>query len=546
MATMAPSPFVFVGQGNRGDRRFINSHIRRAALEKQRRSKLEVGTVLVVPQTPRRETTRKPPRSRTVTACEDCDQLHLSKRSKDQPVEELIVEVNVDSQFEPPNPVTILDDPYIDPFKSTLIPFDRDSRAALTFNIEVFQPWAEGIQHGGDLDGSFANKFFHRPSEALNDRTSGYALLARLSSISATITSDSHMHAASLKYKNEAYKNLRKALNTAAINQNPDFLVQMFSLLSMEVAGHNHSAASMHADALGRLIQSSYQDTNPCTKSEYTLSITSSATLLCAILWHDAMRTFHSLARPSLHPALFPTFPSLQGTLFTIRTAAMAQGVWPLPPTHCGFAAAGLSPKALTDLHTVRFCASILSALSLRPELADAATFGVAFTYQAASMEGELMECYNDAIEALATVDEQAVRMRLRLEAAVCLCARFWIRCLSNHEGGNAERGAFGKVAAVYSAGAVVLNAVKEFVEAEEMGDWGPVEAALEPRRAWLWVFYVCALAERVREGEGFFEKRFSETANSLGLRSWVTVKWWLEKFLYKESMVLPYGTASA
>ena len=155
------------------------------------------------------------------------------------------------------------------------------------------------------------------------------------------------------------------------------------------------------------------------------------------------------------------------------------------------------------------------------------------------------MECYNDAIEALAIVDEQAVRMRLRLEAAVCLCARFWIRCLSNHEGGNAERGAFGKVAAVYSAGAVVTRTVRELVEAEEMGDWGSAETALEPRRAWLWVFYVCALAEQEPEGEGFFRRRFAETANSLGLRSRVTVKWWLEKFLYKENMVLPFDTAS-
>ena len=155
------------------------------------------------------------------------------------------------------------------------------------------------------------------------------------------------------------------------------------------------------------------------------------------------------------------------------------------------------------------------------------------------------MECYNDAIEALATADEQAVRVRLRLEAAVCLCARFWIRCLSNHEGGNAARGAVGKVAAVYSAGAVVTNVVREFVEAEEMGNWGSVETALEPRRAWLWVFYVCVLAEQEREDEGIFERRFAETANSLGLRSWVTVKWWLEKFLYNGNMVLSYGTAS-
>ena len=545
MATRGHSPFVFVGEGSRGDRRFINSHIRRVALEKQRRSKAAAGTVLVVPQPLCSDTGRKPSRSRTVPACKGCNELHTPRHSDNHANEELVVEIDVCDQAEPPHPVTILDDPYVDPFKSTLIPFDRDSRAVLIFNLEVFQPWAEGIQHGGDLDVSFANKFFHRPAEALSDETSGYALLARLASISATITHDPQMHATSLKYKNIAYKSLLKVLSTSNPKPNPDFLIQMFSLLSMEVAGHNHSAAGMHAEALGRLIEAPDQEANSSTKAEFTTFTRPSETLLCAMLWQDAMRTFHSLSRPSFHPASFPTFPALQRTLFDLRSTAMAQGIWPVPPRHCGFAAAGLTRQALTALHTARFCASTLSALSLRPELADTTTFGVAFTYQAASMEGELMECYNDAVEALVLPAGEETRVRLRLEAAVCLCARFWIRCLSNHEGGNTGRGVFGKVAAVYSAGTVVVNVVKKFIEVSGSRDWGSVEIALELRRAWLWVFYVCVLAEQEREGGGFFERTFAETANGLGLRSWVTVKSWLESFLYKENMVLSYGTAS-
>jgi hypothetical protein len=131
---------------------------------------------------------------------------------------------------------TMLDADSHDPFASTLIPVDRMVRKLIGFDQEVFYPWSAGIEKGADKDGAFRNKFAQTLPEALTDLCTGYANLARLATMTATVTSDPSIALMAFKYRGLAYESMRKSIAERGDVADELAMLQIFSLMSMEVS----------------------------------------------------------------------------------------------------------------------------------------------------------------------------------------------------------------------------------------------------------------------------------------------------------------------
>ena len=280
-----PVLLTFIPQnlGRGPDRKSINTHLSHVATKRRQSGKSEVRALVVAPtRIPKVQISRYGASAATPTRSE-----HNGTQSPSPSTTGPEVHDEDDRHiFAEPAPATVLDDGSLDPFASTLIPMTRSVQELLAFNLEMLQPWASGMEKGGDKSVSLANKFFW-PKDPLSDYTIGYSLLAGLGNLASNITSSSYFSKVALEYSTWAYASLRERL--VQNKGQPDDLLsqQIFSLFTLEVARHDYQAAVVHEHTLQRLLRATVRDGEATTLPN--------AHLLNAILWHEQQRKSRAL-----------------------------------------------------------------------------------------------------------------------------------------------------------------------------------------------------------------------------------------------------------
>ena len=270
--------FIPQSSGKGPDRKSINTHLSHVATRRRQSGKPEVRTLVVAPtRSPKVQIPRYGVSAATSTPSEH-DGTQSSSPSKTAPE---AYDEDDRHKYAEPAPATILDDGSLDPFASTLIPMTRAVQELLAFNLEMLQPWASGMEKGGDKSVSLANKFFW-PKDPLSDHTIGYSLLAGLGNLASNITSSSHFSKVALEYSTLAYASLRERLVHNKGQADALLSQQIFSLFTLEVARHEYEAAAVHERTLQRLLRATVRDGEATTLPN--------AHLLNAILWHEQQR----------------------------------------------------------------------------------------------------------------------------------------------------------------------------------------------------------------------------------------------------------------
>lgn len=516
------------------DRKFINSHLSRLAIEQRRAGKSSVKSLVTSPsqgakvQIPRRGSAQEYSEHPSPEDSQ-AKSLTLEPQLQDDVIEDI---------RGPPGlftaPYTLLDDGRPDPFASTLIPLTRPVQALLAFNQNLFLPWTSRTEREGEKTVALPKRFFWKSTEAAIEGTVGYAHLARLGAVAATITSDPRLARAALEYSSRAYQSLRQYLLTNEKHPNHLLYSQIFSLFSMEIAKQNHEAATVHARTIQQLIQS--------TAVEGGETILPDAYLLNAILWHEQQRLLMSLRKPEFDIDGFPNASAKKQLLVNLKQELQRQGFWPYR-LHCGFSGASLEPEVKAGLAELRGHWEILVALKLAGH-ETTEDFMSAFAHRTTSNMGKLITLYNRSKELLSTDVRSEEEIKHRAGAAACLAARYWFRCACQMELPDGGSPLVNQLGQVYGRYAMILGAVQVQCEAILQRS---VTLSANDLALWLWILYVGTLAERARnnytkyssevENNQFFQASFTRLAWSLNLLTWEKVEEVLSLFFYEASI---------
>ncbi|KPI37565.1 uncharacterized protein AB675_4017 [Cyphellophora attinorum] len=573
-ATDPPADFSFVPLYNgpevsKPNRQFINAHLSRLAAKKRSHgagNRLQKKVVLPVrqPDRPKVLIERIARVSGVGSTCAhgkagapDCDfcrGVNGTVASRSQ----LLVASS--GRTESVNITTLLDTSN-DPFSSTLVPIDRTVRKLLGFEQEAFFPWSAGIEKGANKGGAFRNKFVQTIPEAFNDLCTGYANLARLAAMTATITSDPLMAATALKYKVLAYENMRKSVAAHTDNYETHELamVQTFSLMSMEVAEGNSESSAIHSRALLRMMTNSSASAAPLT--DKTTHIKPSQ-LLNAVLWHECVRGGTTGRQHVFNPKKLVHHKSLGATLSSAKRTLSSLGHWPRRPEITdGFSHSDLPPHLILRLREVRFLAEINTALTHAPELIDLHLMN-AFAFRASLMCSQLIGASHAAEQVINEsshqrsqygheFQEDEIDYRRVYQAhqsrATALAAQFALRVVTSHEAVDIPASTPAQLFKIYGTHKRVLQEIRVAFEqcrhrssADPDGD---DQVSRQPE-LWLWILWIGSLAERAdlypcyvpsKIVGASFNRAFVAHALGLYLHEWETVRATLTRFMYFE-----------
>ena len=532
------SPFLFVPHKagtTRNDRRFINTHLSHRAAERRKKGKAQPQTVAASPlkvPTPKYQLTQRP--------TSDRDSIDSSSSDGDispPTVSALPVSTTTSEQAQTPATSVILSPTYFkdianglgDPFSSTLIPMTTAVRTLISFNDNLFQPWGEGIEKGFHKRAAFSNKFFKTGNQLLQDKTTGYAFLARLASMAATLTSSQQLTMAATGFKSQAYESLRQQIFTNGMHSDSLLYSQMFSLLAMEVAAHNLQAAGIHAKSLQQLIQNA-----PMTDCE-----TVGEDLICSVLWHECLRGGFSLQRPAFEVDRLLDQAFMRKTLSTAESQLNARGLMPPSKTN-GFKTAGLTDDVADCVGELMFMSDLNYAFESAPDLVTEDVMK-AFGHRVPLISSQLLKLYNDAQDFLVAGAYPGYESEFHTAAATCLAARFWHRVATSHESVDVPPTAGFQLYRIYGTHKPILERLRQLHEAYQESGQQP-----QKRKLWLWILYVGSLAERAnttpeprlrRPPDTYCHVQFLSEAKAIGLFIWPDVEDVLRMFLYSESV---------
>ena len=421
-ANNAPAAFSFVPQQSGKDvaktnRKFINSHLSQIAARKRTRGatgRSQRKVVLPVTQSelPKVAIERLKSFSGEYRAWSDevlPNQAETFRDGDEDRAIVLLVSGGVVSRAKPSlNFInTVLGTGGIDPFHSTLIPIDTTVHKLLGFEKEVFFPWSAGIEEGADKDGAFRNKFAQIIPEAFDDLCTGYANLARLAAMTATVTFDPRMAAVAIRYKGLAYQYMRKSIAAHAENDKANELamVQMFSLMSMEVADGKCESSAIHSKALLRMMTVD-RDTRKATHIK-------PSKLLNAVLWHECIRGGNTLRQYVFDPSQLIDHAPVLDTLATAKQKLFSLGYWPHQPTDedDGFHHFILPPHLISLVIEIRFLTDMNAALTYVPQFIDDDLMS-AYGHRASYLCSKLLGVAQAAAQFISNSNNQCQRQR--------------------------------------------------------------------------------------------------------------------------------------
>lgn len=568
--TNAPAAFSFVPQfvgpnASKTDRQFINAHLSRVAAKKRSHgagSRLQKKLVLPVRQPDRPKVAIERIGSvlglgsscthgkTRILDCKLCNNANTAVAL--QPKHQVVPSAKEESV----EIITLLDAGSHDPFSSTLVPIDSTVRKLLGFEREAFFPWSAGIEKGADKDGAFRNKFVQTIPEAFDDLCTGYANLARLAAMTATVTSDPLMAATAVKYKVLAYEHMRKSIAAQADNHKAEELamVQTFSLMSMEVADGNSESSTIHSRALLRMMSSSHPSSDQSTHIP-------PSKLLNAVLWHECVRGGTTLRQYVFDPKKLVDHKPLCATLSHAKRKLSSMGNWPRHIINDGFKQSDLDLRLISRLREVRFLADMNAALTHAPELIDEPLMS-AYAFRASLMCSQLLGASHAAelviryshqgwqYEYQRIEDNSLQLQRAYQSRATALAAQFALRVVTSHEAVDIAPSTPAQLFKIYGTQKRVLSEIK--IAFEHCGGGGGGGARFSDTDdqvtrqpdLWLWILWVASLAERADLHpchvpsvimEAFFNRAFVAHALGMGLYEWESVRVTLEGHMYFE-----------
>ena len=561
MIATAPIAFAFVPQrtGSRSDdRKFINTHLSRLAAERRKRGKPRLKTLSSTspPRTnfdasPKQQShssysngldhvsakhhtgLSSPPKLRANLNNSEFTAIAPSVYGDYAPQEHQQTPAPVNLPSTSPvllSPSSIPCSPSIssyDPFQSAVMPINETTRTLLNFSTDMFRPWVDGMERGENKSAAYSNKFFQSTWDSLQDKTIGYATLARLAIVASTLTQDSKVATIATTLKSRAYESLRSQLSNHSTGPNLQILTQMFSLLSMEVAGKNLEAAAVHAKTLQQLVQRGGSD-----------SFAIDDNLIRSILWHECIRCSFSLGRPIFDIEHLVDHSKLRDCLTYTGQELNSMRLMP-DARPSGFHGCGLPRNLIALVTEFRFMSDLGYALRRAPSMITGEVMS-AYTFRATYISSNLLTLYNDAQDALNDAFPNS-EQELYRTGAVCLAARFWYRCATSHELIDVEVGQGFQVFQVYGTQGPILEKLQEAFEFCQQT--GTIQAFAP---LWLWILYVGTLAERAnidpsRYFQGqmgtFFKQHCTALALSMGCYSWDAVEQVLSSFLYSSEV---------
>jgi hypothetical protein len=523
MIKTMPPAFLFVPHKagtQRDDRRFINTHLSHRAAARRKQGKSKTQTAQAAEITPLSRNARLPTRSRSE---EDAPEANPSDGDVTPTITTVSLASNPSFEIENPSfsagasspgPTSLITNGNYDPFSVALIPMTAPVRTLLHFNDTIFQPWGEGIEKGFHKRAAFSNKFFQTGNQLLQDQTTGYAFLARLASMAATLTSNQSLSIAAAGFKSQAYENLRQHMMAHGMESGTLLYSQMFSLLAMEIAAHNLDAAAIHARTLQQLIQN----------APITDCVNVGEDLICSVLWHECLRGGFSLQRPAFEVDQLLDQASMRNTLAAAKKELDARGIMP-PQRFNGFKAAGLAHDISGCVGELRFMADLTYAFGHRSPL----------------VSSRLLKLYNNAQDYLADGAYPGYESEFHTAAAACLAARFWYRVATSHESVDVPPTAGFQLYRIYGTHKSILRQLKEAHEAyQEFGE------QQRKQNLWLWILYVGTLAERANTSgapdpeqwkDGYFNVQFVSMARSMGVLCWADMEEIFGTFLYSDAV---------
>jgi hypothetical protein len=524
----AQSSFLFVphraGTG-RDDRRFINTHLSHRAAERRKRGKSRPKTTEVLNPGVLPKRSQLPSRSRE-THTKDAEHESDSATAVDgaSPMSIEDTETEIISRAVGHSPTVFPTGAMFDPFASTLIPMTPPIRALLHFNQDMFKPWAEGIEASVHKRAAFHNKFFQTSVQLLQDKTTGFAFLARLASMVAVLTSSHKLAITATGFKSLAYESLQHQMIKDGMQTNYLLLGQMFSLLAMEIAAHNFDAANIHAKTLQQLIQN----------APVTDHINVGEDLVNSVLWHESLLGSFSLGRPVFEVDKFLDQASMRQTLELAEIELYSRGLMQVSKAG-GFSDAGLSNDLVNCVSELRFMSDLNYGFRYAPDLVTQEVMN-AFGHRVPLVSSRLLALYNDAQDVLEDCAYPGYESEIHTVAATCLAARFWYRIATSHEWVDDPPRAGFQLFRIYGTHEPVLKRLREAHEAcVESGSvsW--------KQNLWLWILYIGTLAERanlpwtrdLHQQHSYFNTEFVALARLMNRLTWDDVLAVLNTFLY-------------
>lgn len=430
------------------------------------------------------------------------------------------------SQTRPsPSPDGVVHGGNSDPFSATTIVVDVTVSELLTFCRDFLLP----CLHGKEVDRgrfSYADRFWHDTTQALQDECSGYAYLSRYAALIASITQQPSMDMLAMRYKDRASATLRKRLATGAgfpVTEQACWAI--YSLFTAEVAAHNFLAARIHAQMLKRLIQ-------PDSRPRQALD----PRLLHAALWHEVQRSSLTLTRTTFDLDRWSEELAPSSCLDPTWKELAAQAV--VPKMFSCTIPSSLESRILCDVFTeVKYLLTIIGQLGQVPSLASDSIIAKIST-RSLLLEGGLVNRYLDYMDIIESEPLDGERLLSFVTVALgSLATLYWVRRAAQHEALGAGSRFSRAGSTVYTAGPLILSKMVELTVLMEASSRSP-----QPCPFYLWILHVCAIAEEAVNGPeggrktvrcGYHRRLLATHARRMGLLSWSEVESVLIDFLY-------------
>ena len=522
-------------QGKPDDRRFINTHLSRLAADKRRHGKPKPARLqqssgtLKAPKIQISRLAQKPP---AVPDPIERSEASASGSTGDSSQDEFTESSDTSTDSEHAHaqssgglPLTVATAGYHDPFMSTEIPITSEVQQLLTFNANMFTPWAIGIEKGEDKQGAFGNKFAQTSLQALGNKGTGYANLARLAVAAASVSSDPRLDILAARFKMMAYASLRESMEARGNDADLLLLTQVFSLVSMESTARQDDIAALHTRTLRQLIRS---DPEPIKLDKKLLS---------SVCWHESMRTGLTSRRPILNIETFVDSTPYLRALFTTKLQLEALDLWP-PSSVDGFGAANLDARLVTRLREMRFIHDLSHALQSAPQLV-VDPLMEAYGFRASFVYCDLFDIYNDIVDKLRTSPGYGYDIyQLYTESSVAMCASYSLRAITSHEPIDIDNyKSYMQLYSIYATHKPLLAHLREAYHYCKMSDGLGRQA-----HVWLWILRIATLAERasmfprIDPAEivsGFFHRAFvTHAQTAFSMRRWENIELLLGAFL--------------
>lgn len=505
------------------DRRFINTHLSRLAADRRRQGKSKITNLPPVPSEYVKGAKVKisraaPPKSSQqalVVQRKGSTDLSSSDTSDEELTEgtELASETETTKPIATSVPANVPVHGSCDPFQSTQIPITSSVHELLIFDSTMFTPWGVGIEKGDDKRGSFSNKFAQTSLEALGNKGTGYANLARLAVAASTVTQNPRLDTLATRFKMLAYSSLRESMEANGTQPDRLLMTQVFSLVSMETAARQDDNAAMHTKTLRHLIKS---DPEPLKLD---------SRLLSSICWHESMRCALTGRRPILNIEAFVDSTPYLKTMFGTKLKLDALGLMP-KITRNGFECSRSDRRMGARLKEMRFIHDLSDALQGAPHLVNDALME-AYGYRASLTYCTLWDHYNDFLDKLQQAQTTQDLLRCYTATCIALCANYSLRAISSHEPIDIEYKSYRQLYQIYSSHQPLLRQVREAHHYCKSAG-GLQEQELS--RVWLWILRVSTLAERADMFphveveavlQAHFHRAFVAHAKAMGLREW-------------------------